>query len=230
MKINSEFDRRVVVHSATQEWLESPMKGVFRRPLDRVGAEVARATSIVKYMPNSVFSPHIHTGGEEFLILDGVFQDEHGDYPAGSYVRNPPKTSHTPSSMSGCVMLVKLWQFRPDDTKHVNIDINSAQSVPHEHIENALCIPLYKDEYEEVSIQTWEADSTINIDAEEGLEVLVLEGDFTEGQDSLNVHSWLRMPIGSSMCAKVGPNGARVWLKHNHLRNVEEQIARLSNA
>lgn len=230
MKINSDFNQRVVVHSATQEWLESPMKGVFRRPLDRVGAEVARATSIVKYMPNSVFSPHIHTGGEEFFILDGVFQDQHGDYPAGSYVRNPPQTSHTPSSMPGCVMFVKLWQFRPEDTKHVHIDTNSVQSVPHENIQNASHIPLFHDRFEDVSIQFWAANSTVQIDADEGLEVLVLDGDFIEGQDTLNVHSWLRMPMGCSMSAQVGPRGAKVWLKCNHLRNVDEQIARLSTA
>jgi hypothetical protein len=58
--------------------------------LDRIGDEVARATSIVRYAPASHFSPHVHDGGEEFLVLEGTFQDEHGDYPVGSYVRNPP--------------------------------------------------------------------------------------------------------------------------------------------
>ncbi|GAL13613.1 hypothetical protein JCM19233_4618 [Vibrio astriarenae] len=52
-------------------------------PLDRVGGEVARATSIVRYKPNSAFSPHTHDGGEEFFVLEGVFSDEHGDYPQG---------------------------------------------------------------------------------------------------------------------------------------------------
>ena len=98
MQINADFDKRIVVHSARSDWLESPMKGVYRRPLDRVGAEVARATTIVKYEANSKFSPHVHTGGEEFLVLEGTFQDEHGDYPAGSYIRNPPQSSHTPGS------------------------------------------------------------------------------------------------------------------------------------
>ena len=98
MKINSDFSQRVVVHSAQNEWIESPMKGVYRRPLDRIGAEVARATSIVKYAPNSHFSAHVHSGGEEFFVLEGVFQDEHGDYPAGSYIRNPPQSKHIPGS------------------------------------------------------------------------------------------------------------------------------------
>jgi anti-sigma factor ChrR (cupin superfamily) len=83
------------------------MPGVHRRMLDRIGGEVARATSIVRYAPASHFSPHIHDGGEEFLVLEGTFQDEHGGYPVGSYVRNPPTSSHTPGSSVGCTIFVK---------------------------------------------------------------------------------------------------------------------------
>ena len=98
MELNADFSQRAVVHAARLPWVASPMAGVERRMLDRIGAEVARATSIVRYAPQSRFSPHVHGGGEEFLVLDGVFQDEHGDYPAGSYVRNPPTSRHTPGS------------------------------------------------------------------------------------------------------------------------------------
>lgn len=63
----------------------------------------------MRYAPCSEFSPHVHTGGEEFIVLDGVFQDEHGDFPAGSYIRNPPESSHKPGSESGCLIFVKLW-------------------------------------------------------------------------------------------------------------------------
>src|SRR6056297_2598515 len=70
------------------------MPGVRRRMLDRIGNEVARATTIVRFDPGSAFSAHTHDGGEEYLVLDGTFQDEDGDFPAGSYVRNPPTSSH----------------------------------------------------------------------------------------------------------------------------------------
>ena len=98
MKINADFNKRVLVHSAQLQWISSPMAGVDRRQLDRVGEEVARATSIVRYAPGSHFSPHVHTGGEEFVVIEGVFQDEHGDFPVGSYIRNPPQSSHKPGS------------------------------------------------------------------------------------------------------------------------------------
>src|SRR5215470_18081295 len=101
MDLNADFSRRVAVHTVRQAWVPSPMAGVERRMLDRIGDEVARATSIVRYAPASHFSRHVHGGGEEFLVLDGVFQDEHGDYPAGAYVRNPPTSAHTPRSEAG---------------------------------------------------------------------------------------------------------------------------------
>ena len=115
MELNADFSAPVTVHSEELEWVASPMPGVDRRMLDRIGDEVARATSIVRYAPGSAFSEHTHTGGEEFIVLDGVFSDEHGDFPAGTYVRNPPTTAHTPSSAPGCVIFVKLWQFDMDD-------------------------------------------------------------------------------------------------------------------
>ncbi|MGQ3177762.1 MAG: cupin domain-containing protein, partial [Blastomonas fulva] len=90
MDLNTDFSQRVLIHADAVPWVPSPIAGVDRRMLDRIGGEVARATSIVRYAPGSLFPPHTHGGGEEFIVLDGVFQDEHGDYPAGSYVRNPP--------------------------------------------------------------------------------------------------------------------------------------------
>src|SRR5438552_12978882 len=121
MDLNADFSKRAVVHAAEIPWKASPIAGVDRRMLDRIGDEVAQATSIVRYAPNSRFSPHVHGGGEEFLVLSGVFQDEHGDFPSGSYLRNPPGTRHTPGSEPGCVIFVKLWQFDPADQKQVRL-------------------------------------------------------------------------------------------------------------
>ena len=96
VELNADFSRRAAVHAARLPWTPSPITGVDHRMLDRIGDEVARATSIVRYAPNSHFSAHTHGGGEEFLVLEGVFQDEHGDFPTGCYIRNPPASSHTP--------------------------------------------------------------------------------------------------------------------------------------
>ena len=108
MEINADFAKRVLVHSDALPWVPSPMPGVERRTLDRIGDEVARATSILRYAPHSTFSPHMHGWGEEFIVLEDVFQDEHSYYPAGTYMRNPPTSRHRPGSKSGCTIFVKL--------------------------------------------------------------------------------------------------------------------------
>jgi len=99
--LNMNFDQRVVIPTHEQEWEPSPMAGVERKKLERESAESGRATSIVRYAPNSKFSAHQHPAGEEIFVLEGVFSDESGDYPAGTYIRNPPGSEHAPFSREG---------------------------------------------------------------------------------------------------------------------------------
>ena len=230
MEINAEFDKRVIVHSEEMEWAASPMPGVDRRPLDRVGGEVARATSIVRYAPGSHFSPHIHTGGEEFIVLDGVFQDEHGDFPAGSYVRNPPMSKHKPGSDEGCIIFVKLWQFTPDDRTHVRLDMNHMHAVLHQGNEGVSITPLYADEIEQVELQIWQADTLVEFTSMNGVEILVLDGGFQVQNDTMKKHCWLRIPMGETLQARAGAEGAKIWVKHGNLHMVDEQIKRVQQA
>jgi len=111
MKIHADLSLKAVEHASRKEWIVSPSPGVFRKMLDRDGEEVARATSLVRYDPDSHFPRHTHGGGEEFLVLEGVFSDEHADYRAGTYVRNPIGSSHAPFVKPGCVIMVKLRQM-----------------------------------------------------------------------------------------------------------------------
>lgn len=218
MEINSDFSKRAIVHAGREEWIPSPMKGVDRRMLDRIGDEVARATSIVRYAPGSHFSPHTHTGGEEFLVLEGVFQDEHGDFPAGTYVRNPPTTSHTPGSEEGCVIFVKLWQFDMDDRHQMSVNSNTAEWTASPTRTGVEELALYADPREQVSMEQWKPNAAITLDATDGMEVLVLEGSFVEGDDVFETQSWLRLPVGSSAQVNAGSNGCKVWIKRNHLK------------
>lgn len=227
MQINADFSARTVVHTNDLEWQESPMQGVHRRMLDRVGGEVARATSIVRYAPNSKFSPHVHTGGEEFIVLEGVFQDEHGDFPAGSYIRNPPQSSHTPGSDDGCIIFVKLWQFDLQDRTHVRAHIDKTGTVADADRSNVKVSTLFADSRERVQLEQWAPNSTITIDASQGAELLVLDGSFTEGGDELQSMSWLRVPINYSFTATTGDEGARVWIKSGHLRFAQQEVDRL---
>lgn len=216
MNLNSDFGVRVAIHAGSLPWVASPMAGVERRMLDRIGDEVARATSIVRYAPGSHFSPHVHTGGEEFLVLEGVFQDEHGDYPAGTYVRNPPQSSHRPGTEIGAVILVKLWQFDPDDRVAVRIDTNRAP-LARLDCDGNRGVLLYQDARETVRLEVWGPGAAVAIGDHDGLEAFVLDGGFDEGGEGFVRHSWLRLPPRRKLRATAGLEGAKVWIKTGHL-------------
>lgn len=216
-RLNANFDERVALHATQIPWQPSPMAGVKRRMLDRLGDEVARATTIVRYAPNSQFSPHVHTGGEEFLVLDGVFQDEYGDFPAGSYIRNPPESKHTPGSEPGCTILVKLWQFDLGDRTHVRLDTNKMAFVRDAENPAVEVMPLFHDAYEDVRLERWTADALLNLEFSGGAEILALEGTFSESDEAFGPQSWLRLPKASTAQIKVGSEGAKVWIKRGHL-------------
>lgn len=214
MELNSDFSQRVVVHSEQTEWKTSPMPGVERRMLDRIGGEVARATTIVRYAPGSKFSSHTHTGGEEFIVLDGVFQDEHGNFPAGTYVRNPPTTSHTPMSENGCTIFVKLWQFDMEDRNQFHKTMQDELGPMKEGVATAT---LHKDEREVVTYHQIDRSAEINSEAVGGIELLVLDGALTTSDDELSKGSWLRLPENEQFSARATLAGAKIWMKTGHL-------------
>lgn len=214
MELNSDFSARVLVQSDKTEWRPSPMKGVDRRMLDRIGGEVARATTIVRYAPGSHFSAHTHTGGEEFIVLDGVFQDEHGDFPKGTYVRNPPTTSHTPGSEAGCTIFVKLWQFDMEDRTQFRKTMAEELAPPVDGVATAV---LHEDAREQVTYSHMDAGAALASNATGGIEVLLIGGSATAGGDALVKHDWLRLPEGTPLSLTAGPEGAKVWMKTGHL-------------
>lgn len=228
MLINDNFSLRSLVHAKELEWVSSPAKGVDRRMLFRVGDEKARATSVVRYAPESRFARHGHPGGEEFLVLDGVFQDEAGDYPVGTYVRNPPGSGHAPSSAAGCTIFVKLWQFRSDDREPV-IRLPGEGEVGAKRAGVCSSLTLFDGAGERVMLEEWQAGADIEIENQEGLELLVLNGGFAEGTDILKPLSWLRLPAGQPLHAQVGSERTRVWFKvapllHDNVCAFEDQI------
>ena len=219
MNVNADFSKRVMLHGDSIEWEASPMPGVERRRLDRLMNDNDRVTTIVRYAPKSHFSSHTHTGGEEFIVLEGVFEDDYGAWPAGSYIRNPPQSSHTPGATEGCTIFVKLWQFQPDDRTFIHAQRNKLGAV--EDCHGALVSPLFKDEHEEVRFEQWAPHADRVIDATGGAEVFVLEGGFSEAGDQLRPYSWLRTPVKSVIQAKAGPTGACVWIKTGHLAHLK---------
>lgn len=210
MRLNDDFTVRAQAHAARAPWTPSPIQGVDRRMLFRIGDEIARATSIVRFAPNSRFPMHEHGGGEEILVLEGVFQDEAGDYSAGSYLRNPPGTAHAPRSDEGCVLFVKLWQFRRDDRDSVALRLKDSLSGP---TDGRASIPLYEGPSERVWIESWPPGAEVAPPNREGLELLVLSGSFTDDGETFEPLSWLRLPPAQALSVVAGSEGVRLWLK-----------------
>lgn len=220
MKINADLGKRAVMDSTMLDWVASPMAGVERRMLERDGDEVARATSIVRYAPDSAFSAHVHGGGEEFLVLDGVFTDETGDFPTGMYVRNPPGSRHIPSSAPGCTILVKLWQMTPDDTDFVRINTHD-RSLWRSGREGEDLLPLYEAANETVQMVRWSAGldwGTVSFPG--GGEYFILEGSFADDDGVYDRGAWLRLPPGSSHTPRTD-GGCLFYLKTGHLQKAD---------
>jgi quercetin dioxygenase-like cupin family protein len=220
MELHSDFSQRVLIHGDSLPWTASPTAGVDRRMLDRIGGEVARATSFVRYAPGSLFPSHTHGGGEEFIVIEGVFQDEHGDYPAGTYVRNPPTSEHRPGSAEGCTIFVKLWQFDPQDRMSVRIGMNDPAPRTASDRPGVTIRPLYADSHETVALEIWAPDARVEMEMPDGAELLVLAGDCVESGELLRPLSWLRIPAGGLIDAVAGEHGARVWVKTGGIRPI----------
>ncbi len=218
MRLNADFSERVVIRPEDYRWVDSPMPGVERMMLDRVGEEVARATSLVRYAPNSTFSRHEHTGGEEFLVLQGEFGDEHGSYPAGTYVRNPIGTSHTPRvGAAGCVIFVKLQQFERSDQAQFAIDTRSADWAPGD-VPGFEVLPLHEFGNEQVTLVRWSPNAAFDSRTRQGgEEMYVIEGTFHDEHGEYPAGSWIRNPHGSSHAPGTKGDGALLYVKTGHL-------------
>jgi anti-sigma factor ChrR (cupin superfamily) len=217
--INADFTERVVLYTNDLPWIPSPQAGVERRLLDRIGGEVARATSLVRHAPKSAFPAHSHALGEEFLVIDGVFSDEHGDYPAGTYVRNPPGSVHSPRTAPGCTILVKLRQMQGSENRRVVIDTTRA-AWERSEIEGHRMQLLYDspETGERVTLEKLAAGTALPFArCDGGEEIFLLKGTLADDYGQYGAGTWIRSPPGSR--SKLGSQeGAVFWAKRGHLR------------
>lgn len=219
MLINADFTRVATSLPKQQQWVKSPQKGVERIMLDRVGAEKARATSFVRYAPQSDFPYHRHPGGEEIFVLAGTFSADDKHYPAGWYLRNPPASGHRPYSDEGAMIFVKLWQMPADETRYVAIDTNKASNWQRQG-SRSVC-QLFASDYEHVSLQRLDAGELLFTETiSGGAEIMVLAGELHADGETFLRHSWIRLPTDTPLEMVSGPSGATVYIKTGHLAQV----------
>jgi anti-sigma factor ChrR (cupin superfamily) len=215
--VNADFTQRIVIETDTLPWVPSPQAGIERRLLDRIGGEVARATSLVRYAGRSAFPAHEHGLGEEFLVLDGVFSDEHGDYPKGTYVRNPPGSRHTPRTEPGCTILVKLRQMQTTEAARVVIDTSAAHWEAGGDGLSRLPLHAAADTGERVTLERLAPGAHIDeADCPGGEEIFLLSGTLRDEYGNYGAGTWIRNPAGFRRSLS-SPDGATYWVKRGHL-------------
>ena len=216
MRLNADFTQRIVIRPGDTPWQASPSPGVTRRMLDRVGDEAARATSLVRYAPGSVFPTHEHPDGEEILVLEGVFTDEHGEHGPGTYLRNPDGSRHAPRSAGGCTLFVKLRQFQPGDSESVRIDTHAADWRPG-LVPGLRVMSLHSFGTQHTALVDWAPGTVFQPHTHwGGEEILVLSGQFEDEHGVYPAGSWLRSPHLSQHAPRA-PLGARILVKTGHL-------------
>ena len=192
-RLNMDFDEPVCMLPDQYDWVASPADGVSRVPLERVSPESGHKTSFVQFSPDSYFPAHAHPLGEEIYVLEGVFSDEFGDYPAGTYLRNPPGSHHLPFTKDGCTLFVKLDQFNPDDTEKVVLRPEDQHWRP--GLGNLRVSALHNYGTESTALVFWPANEVFQRHAHwGGEEIVVIKGKFIDEFGEYPSGSWIRSP------------------------------------
>ncbi|MDJ0951578.1 MAG: cupin domain-containing protein [Alphaproteobacteria bacterium] len=217
--LNADFTERVVVDTAAMDWQSSPSPTVWRKRLDLLGgAESGRVTSVVRYDAGSQFHAHPHPRGEEILVLDGVFSDEHGDWPKGTYLLNPEGFEHAPFSREGCVLFVKLQQYAGTGRPHVVVETDKA-GWQASGVEGVEILPLYSaaDHPETMALARFAAGASYPThDHPRGEEIFVLSGAVEDAFGRYPAGTWLRQPPGSAHAPR-SAEGCTLYVKSGHL-------------
>jgi anti-sigma factor ChrR (cupin superfamily) len=216
MQLNNDFSRVVVLNTADIPWQPAPYSGVMFRLLEQDGAEGTRMTSIVRYEPGSLLPSHSHELGEEIIVLQGEFADESGVYAAGSYIKNPPGSSHAPYSATGCTLFIKLCHLQPEDTERVVVDVQSSAWRPG-MVGGLRVLPLSEFRGEHSALVNWQPGTVFNPHRHwGGEEIYVLEGVFEDEFGRYPAGTWLRNPH-MSQHAPFSKEGCTIFVKVGHL-------------
>ena len=199
---NGDLSLPASADTAKMPWTPSPSGSVWRKRVHLVGPpEAGQVTSVVRYEPDSRFPAHDHPEGEEILVLDGVFSDEHGDWPAGTYLLNPEGFRHAPFSERGCVLFVKLRQYAGRGREHIALRTHELAWTPapgagvdHKRLYENANFP------DAMRLERWVPGARRRMpERAQGAEILVLEGALEGDAGCLDARSWLRVPIGDSL-------------------------------
>ena len=192
-RLNMDFSAPLAVLPSDQDWVTSPADGVSRIHLERIAPEYGHCTSLVSFASGASFPEHTHPQGEEIFVLQGTFSDEFGDYPMGTYIRNPPCSKHSPFTHDGCKLFVKLDQFHPQDTAHVIVRPEDHQW--QDGIGNLVVLSLHEFQTQHTALVYWPAKEKFQPHQHwGGEEILVISGEFIDEHGRYPTGTWIRSP------------------------------------
>jgi len=198
---NATLEQRVSADTRTIEWSPSPSGTVWRKRMHRAGpADAGQVTSLVRYESGAAFPSHDHPDGEEILVLEGVFSDEHGDWPSGSYLLHPEGFRHAPFSRPGCLLLVKLRQYPGSQRRYVccNIEDVPWQAGDLVGVERK-CLYQQAGFDDKTWMEQWAPGTTVRERSyPEGAELFVVHGTINDDSGKLGAGCWTRLPRGAS--------------------------------
>ena len=221
--INGDLTVRVSEDTNRIEWSPSPSGTVWRKRVHRVGpAESGQVTAVVRYEAGATFPAHDHPGGEEILVLDGIFSDEHGDWPAATYLLNPDGFRHAPFSRDGCLLFVKLRQYPGKERIHVVLDTGASEwQVTGDA--GVQVQPLYAQSgfTDSMRLERWAVDTERDsIRYPQGAEIFVIDGEFRDEADQYPNGAWLRLPVGATH-TPTSETGCTLYIKEGGFAYLE---------
>jgi anti-sigma factor ChrR (cupin superfamily) len=189
-----------IVRADDLSWQPSPSPSVWRKRLFHQGPpESGTVNSIVCFQPGSRFPRHGHPDGEEVLVLEGVYSDERGSFPAGTYLLRPEGFAHTPFSIEGCLLLVRLRQYAGADREQVVLDTKAGPWIP--LAPGVRRQRLYESARYVDSKWLLEIERGATLppgELSEGAEVFVVRGGLEDEEGRYARHTWLRVPPGDA--------------------------------
>jgi len=220
VQTNADFSEPVAMHTSAMDWQDNPSVAVWRKRLDRSGPqEQGRVTSVVRYDPGSAFHSHPHPDDEEVFVLDRVFSDERGDYPAGTFLLNPDGFEHAPFSKDGCILFVKLRQYAGANRRQVTINMLA------EHwralADGTSSLTLYDeiDYPEQISMMRLDVNAPLMIpDNSQGTKIFFLSGALEDPKGQYSTGDWLRWPTNKDRVF-TAIESATTYLKTGHLHS-----------
>lgn len=208
-----------IVDTHAMPWAPSPSPGVERKRLSLEGpTEAGRVTSIVRYAPGSRFPSHPHPDGEEILVLSGVFSDERGDHPAGTYLLNPEGYTHAPRSAAGCELFVKLRQYPGRGRTQVRIETTTATWEPYATA-GVQRLALYAEAGHPETMHILRIEAGVELPTLTlvgGEELFVLAGTLEDEHGTHRAGTWVRYPAGGRHTPRTA-TGCRAYVKKGHL-------------